>query len=650
MRGNKMIQRQKRRKRNYFACMLVISMLLFFVRPYGNTVLAAEVTDSTNDTQTNIVESNITENNITETNLSEENSNTSTNETIDFKEVEIDLGVGESFNLTSLIVTNEPLANTSYEVTDNTIATVEENGTITATKIGTTKVIASLTNGNKAQCTITVKEAPNGIRVSTLVKTLKTGSSYSINPKLTTGYTNTGFTYETSNSDIAVVDKEGKVTAMKEGTVKITIKTYNNIKKVIQIRVVNKIATFKLQYILDNSIFLAKGQTRSLYYDVSPSNQKSYVKTQIIWESSNPNIVSVSKDGKITAKKTGNTEISIKTKDGSAKKLAIKVMVAARKSGTGYIEDNMSIVDSSNATYTYSEMVNDLNALEKKYGDIIQVDTLSKTYDSRNIYEVVLGNPNAKEKVMIQSSIHAREYMTSQLTMKQIEFYCKNYYSGRLNGIYFNEIFDDVAFYIIPMANPDGVTISQYGPSGIQNSDLRQRVISIAKRNGGGSSYYRTWKANARGVDLNRNFDQYWEILQGNASGRSAYGYKGPSALSEIESKTLVNLFRRIEPTATISYHSTGSIIFWDYGQKGAQRQESTRLVNTARSLTSYSLVKGFSKYHATGFSDWVSIKQRTPAITIEVGTGACPLKSWEFKSIWSKNKLVFIKTAELYR
>lgn len=640
-----MNQRHKRRRRYYFACMLAISMLLFFVRPYGSTVLANEVTDSANDTQTDI-----TETNLTETNITEDNSNPPVIETIIFNESTINLGVGERIDLTSLTVTNETKENISYVVSDNTIATVETNGIVTALKIGTTKLTASLTNGNIAECIITVKEAPTGIRVSTITKTIKTGSSYSINPKLTSGYTNTGFTYETSNDDIAAVDKEGKVTALEEGTVKITIKTYNNIEKVIQIRVVNKIATFKLQYIPDNNIFLAKGQTRSLYYDISPSNHKSYVKTQINWESSNPSVASINKNGLITAKKIGKTEIRLKTKDGSAKTLTIKVTVAARKTGTGYIESNMSIVDSSNGTYTYAEMVNDLKTLEKKYGDIIQVDTLSKTYDNRNIYEVILGNPNAKEKVMIQSSIHAREYMTSQLTMKQIEFYCKNYYSGRYNGKYFNELFDDVAFYIVPMANPDGVTISQYGYSGIQNSNLRQKVISIAKKNGGSSSYYRTWKANARGVDLNRNFDQYWEILQGNASGRSAYGYKGPSAVSEIESKALVNLFQRIDPTATISYHATGSIIFWDYGQKGQQREESVRLVNAARSLTSYSLVKGFSKYHATGFSDWVSIKQSTPAITIEIGTGACPLESWEFKSIWSKNKLIYLKTAELYR
>lgn len=36
----------------------------------------------------------------------------------------------------------------------------------------------------------------------------------------------------------------------------------------------------------------------------------------------------------------------------------------------------------------------------------------------------------------------------------------------------YQELFNKVAVYIVPMANPDGVTISQYGVSEIKSKNL----------------------------------------------------------------------------------------------------------------------------------------------------------------------------------
>lgn len=134
----------------------------------------------------------------------------------------------------------------------------------------------------------------------------------------------------------------------------------------------------------------------------------------------------------------------------------------------------------------------------------------------------------------MQAAIHAREYMVSQLVMKQIEFYCANYYTGTYKGKCFSQLFDKVCFKIVPMSNPDGVTISQYGPQGIRNSALRNNIKAMCKRYARGRhSYYTIWKANARGVDLNRNFNPYWRLLASSQKAPSAFGYKGAGPVSE---------------------------------------------------------------------------------------------------------------------
>ncbi|HWT26782.1 MAG TPA: M14 family zinc carboxypeptidase, partial [Mobilitalea sp.] len=219
-------------------------------------------------------------------------------------------------------------------------------------------------------------------------------------------------------------------------------------------------------------------------------------------------------------------------------------------------------------------------------------------------------------------------------------FYCRNFYSGSYGGKYYSELFDKVAFYIVPMANPDGVAISQYGPSGIRDKVLRNNVIKLYKKYGKGKySYYTKWKANARGVNLNMNFDVYWKTTKVKSK---ATGDKGKKAVSELESKTLVNLFNEIKPVKSLSYHATGSIIYWNFGQTGNLKKTSYSLAKTIKSMTAYSFVNKFDKHQSAGFSDWVSIKEKTPAITLEIGKKSCPLSIKEFSKIWSKNRLMY--------
>ena len=70
---------------------------------------------------------------------------------------------------------------------------------------------------------------------------------------------------------------------------------------------------------------------------------------------------------------------------------------------------------------------------------------------------------------------------------------------------------DWVVFYFVPMVNPDGAFISQ-----TKTADKNVLQIYARDRAAGYSDepyeqYLARWKANAAGVDLNRNFDAQWE-------------------------------------------------------------------------------------------------------------------------------------------
>lgn len=453
--------------------------------------------------------------------------------------------------------------------------------------------------------------------------------------------------FSSDNESVATVDSKGEVTGVRVGTATISVFLANGEKANCVITVSSLLESIQVLYLSKNTCTLAVNQSRTVYYELVPEGNPE---TKMLWTTSDEQIATVEEDGRVTAKKVGTVQITMEADDGSGIKTSITVKVKKRDKSGKLSESNLSIVDDSKVKYTYNAMVSDLKALNNKYGDCIDINILNLTYDKRNIYEVVLGNPNAKKHIVVQSTIHGREYMASLLTMKQIELYCRNYYTGMHNKQYFSEYFDDVAFHIVPMANPDGVTISQSGASGIRNKTLRKKLVKMCKKYGKGKkSYYTRWKANARGVDLNRNFNSYWKILSNGIKSPGAYFYKGKTVESEIETETLVNLVNEVKPICTISYHASGSVLYWYYGQKGSLKTKSVKLVSAVKKLTGYDKITSFTKKKSAGFSDWISIKKKLPAVTIEIGKKSCPLKLKEFKSIWKKNKMLYITVADLY-
>ena len=295
------------------------------------------------------------------------------------------------------------------------------------------------------------------------------------------------------------------------------------------------------------------------------------------------------------------------------------------------------IVSITDKKYDYEDMKKDIKQLEKYYPDYVSVQSIGKTSDNREIYCAILGNPNAKKHILVQGSMHAREYINTQLLMSQLEYYLTKYEKGTYNGVTYKKMFNEVAVHIIPMVNPDGVTLSQYGLNGIQDKKLVIALKTMQK-----SSNFTRWKANAKGVDLNRNFSFGWTKKTG-ALKRGSMGYAGDKAESELETKALVKYTKSIKGLKTVlSYHSMGNIIYWDYGQAGKLMSQCKELVNLVQDITGYSLVTLNSKSISYGgYSDYVVRELGIPAVTLETGMIYAPVSHSQFGTIWKQNKTI---------
>ena len=292
--------------------------------------------------------------------------------------------------------------------------------------------------------------------------------------------------------------------------------------------------------------------------------------------------------------------------------------------------------------YTYEDMQADLKLLQQQYPQHIHVDSLGMTADGRDLYHIVVGDEKAENQVLIFASIHAREYITAQLSMRQAGDLLKRWNDNeKYCEVELDELMRDTAVHFVPMINPDGVTLCQRGLDGMQMAETRQNLYRIYEMDGAVElkDYFRKWKSNARGVDINRNFDADWERYDDRLGNPSSDHFKGTEPESEAETRALTNLTKKYKFKRTISYHTQGNVIYWYFGQSGELKRESRDFAEMISGETGYRVDSDYEKLDPAGYKDWAISKMSIPSVTIEVGTGQSPVEAKQFQGIWEQNR-----------
>ncbi len=288
------------------------------------------------------------------------------------------------------------------------------------------------------------------------------------------------------------------------------------------------------------------------------------------------------------------------------------------------------------AGYAPHKVGEDLAALAAQYPGKMRIASAGKSLGGRDIPVALLGSPSASRHILIQAGIHGREHMTALLAVAQIEDMLARPDATR-GGKTYAQLLDEVCFHILPMVNPDGAAISQSAKATPALTAIYQSDVATGRFTGSIESYLRGWKANAAGVDINRNFNAGWANLN-SAPGPSASHYKGETAHDQPETRALADYTKRYDFDATLSYHAYGSMLYWEYGSDQSVLDASRSLARAVRAVTRYPLA-GSGGVDAGGYKDWAMEMRSIPSLTIEVGTRECPLPLDEFYSIWERNR-----------
>ena len=95
---------------------------------------------------------------------------------------------------------------------------------------------------------------------------------------------------------------------------------------------------------------------------------------------------------------------------------------------------DFTIVDVSQQIYSYDSLCEDMALLTASHEDIMSYESIGVTAQGRNVWLIKFGNLAAEKRILITASIHAREYMTSQLVMRMLEEYIQNFEMAPLTG------------------------------------------------------------------------------------------------------------------------------------------------------------------------------------------------------------------------
>ena len=233
---------------------------------------------------------------------------------LDFTNLQMDVGKTKtlSASLRPITITNKKV---KWSSSDKTIASINNNGTITALKAGTVTIkCVSADGGAKATCKVTVIQRVTSIKFNNPKDTVKVGAKkYLTVTTLPKDASETTFIWKSSNKKIAKVNSKGKVLGVAPGTCTIKVSnTAGTVKAKCTLTVTTGVTGISLD---KSAVSISKGRSTTLRAKILPENATDKTVT---WTSSNNDVATVNSKGKITAKAIGYAVITATTKDGGS--------------------------------------------------------------------------------------------------------------------------------------------------------------------------------------------------------------------------------------------------------------------------------------------------------------------------------------------
>lgn len=236
-------------------------------------------------------------------------------QSISLPENTIHLGVGQTYTVEPVFQPAGSAGSITCESSNSDVVSVNGN-VLTAQKAGEATITVETYNGCTASATVTVAAAPASVSLGSKSLTLGVGEVYPLSPSIPAG-SYAGYTFTSSKPKVASVAKDGRITAIKTGSAKITVKTHNGKTAVCKVKVARKPTGIKLS---ESAVTLGMNQV----FEPTVTLQPKKTGGTLTWTSSDEKVVSTA-DGKLTAVGMGNATLTVWTYNGLSDSCAVTV-------------------------------------------------------------------------------------------------------------------------------------------------------------------------------------------------------------------------------------------------------------------------------------------------------------------------------------
>ncbi len=225
---------------------------------------------------------------------------------ITLSEKEAVLGCGERMALKAIIQPANVLDNTvTWTSSRPEVATIGQ-GLVYSKAVGTTVITATAADGQKASCTITVKNSPSYVKLEPSEVAIGVGESYKLKTTLPAESASRAIGYFSDDPDICDVAQDGTIIGKGVGVTTITVRIFSGRSASVKVWVKAAPTAITLD---DYQLSMNVGDVKRLNTHIDgqhASRQRRFV-------SSNSAVASVDASGNITAKGTGTAVITVYT-------------------------------------------------------------------------------------------------------------------------------------------------------------------------------------------------------------------------------------------------------------------------------------------------------------------------------------------------
>jgi len=244
----------------------------------------------------------------------------------------------------------------------------------------------------------------------------------------------------------------------------------------------------------------------------------------------------------------------------------------------------------------------------------LRVKTIGKSVVGRSIYALELGRETAP-CVVLAGTFWGTDALSGRSLLQFTEAIAQTIAEGkRLCGVDPTTVLRRRKIAIIPFVNPDGREICARGAhcGGIDS----QKV----KRLSGGNT--KTWDANARGIDISRNFDYRFEERQKRERSRGIFGpsprgFGGHTPLCEPETEAIATYCTKQPLLHTCALYPGKGEVFWRNANSDPQKSEP--IAQLLALTAGYAMEASVGGIIDSGLKNYVSAQTGRPAFDIMI-------------------------------